>query len=252
MGIMNEPLITKHGAASLLGITKAALMKLVKADQVPYVRLPGKGEVRFDGSDLQNWINSKKGGDMPATATLSERQDMQEHLRKRPEYLAEIQRLTEKQAGIQTQVNNGELTIRALYPVETKLDHLRNLLGKIDNQFRNELINSCENEDLKDEWFEFTQQFQAVNHELEQEKRRLEETQELIRRTREELEDLTNNQLPSDEKWISGKELLLQRDEKTKASQKKRIDELTEQVETIQAEKARIRELMFFDGEAAE
>ena len=237
-------------AAFKLGMTSAELKKLVRENKVPFVELPNG--IRFVMNDLQNWINSKKGGDMPATAEKTERQRLQEHLRKRPEYLAEIQRLTKKQAEIQAQVNNGELTIRALCPIETKLDHLRGLLNRIDNTYRNALLNSCENEDLNDEWFEFTQQFQTITREREKELSRLEETENSIRQSREQLENLTKNALASDKKFIEDTRSWLRRYEKTKASQKKRIDELAEQIETIQAEKARVRELMIFDGEAAE
>lgn len=58
MEIMTD-LLTKHGAASKLGITSAALGKLVREKKVPYVELPN-GEVRFDESDLGDWVQLHK------------------------------------------------------------------------------------------------------------------------------------------------------------------------------------------------
>ncbi len=52
-------LLTKHGAALKLGITSAALGKLVREKKVPYVELPN-GEIRFDPSDLEQWVQSHK------------------------------------------------------------------------------------------------------------------------------------------------------------------------------------------------
>lgn len=58
MVIMTD-LLTKHGAALKLGITSAALGKLVREKRVPHVELPN-GEIRFDPLDLEQWVQFHK------------------------------------------------------------------------------------------------------------------------------------------------------------------------------------------------
>lgn len=261
MGIMNEPLLSKHGAASLLGITKAALMNLVRAEQVPYVKLPGKGEVRFDGSDLQKWVNQHKGGDMPATAEKTERQRMQEQLRKRPEFLEKRKQAVEKLKALQVKVDAGEITERALERPKHHVEHLCGIIANIDNKFRTDLINNCPCEDLRDEWEEFNEQGKVVYRELTHAKQTLKREKESLFFKEKEIKSLTNpGNVATDEfqpfwygpEYQSRIDLAKREYKKLKKEITRleaRVVELTEQIEVIQAEKARVREEMIYYGE---
>lgn len=247
-------LLSKHGASSKLGITPAALMKLVKSEQVPYVRLPGKGDIRFDESDLAKWIQAKKGGYM-ITAEKTERERMQEHVRKIPDYRAEIDRLEGDRAAIQAHVDSGKSTERALVPVDTELNRLRDLLGKAQNQFKSKLVDSCENQELRDEWFELNEQRRAVSRELLAEKRLLEETERNLKNLNESLYSLegdapndTTGCKPSERSEYGQRLQKLHRDitsqQRFEKRYKDRISELTDRRDQLEAEKLRVREEM--------
>ncbi len=255
---MNEPLITKHGAASLLGITKAALMKLVRAEHVPYVRLPGKGEVRFDSSDLQEWVNQHKGGDMPATARMTERHEQQEHLRKRPEYLAECEQVKAEMGAIQARVDAGELTPMALVPAQRRWLQLSDLVNKIDNQFRNDLANSCPDENLRDEWSYVSELKSSVYTEIANQKKTLERIENNIRLIKTDIGRLVDPEAagvhPSDfkeythdnayQKRIDTKERELRVANKSKARCEKIIHDLELKLQEHETEKQRIKQEM--------
>jgi predicted DNA-binding transcriptional regulator AlpA len=256
---MNEPLITIHGASSLLGITKAALMKLVKADQVPYVKLPGKaGEVRFVGIDLQNWINSKKGGVMPATARMTERQGKQEHLRKRPEYAEQLKEVKAKMDALQIKIDAGELTARALDPHNRRWHFLRDLIGKIDNQFRNDLMNSCPCEDLRDEWAYVSELKISAYTEIASQKKTLERIENNIRLLKTDIERLVDpkaagvhysdfKEYTHDDAYqarIDTKKRELRVANKSKARCEQIIHDLELKLEEHEAEKQRIKQEM--------
>lgn len=248
-------------AAFKLGMTSAELKKLVRENKVPFVDLPNG--IRFDMEDLTNWIQSKKGGDM-ATATMTERQRMQEQLRKKPEYLKQRKQAQENLTAIQAKVDMGELTERALERPRNHVEHLCRIITDIDNTIRADLVNSCPCEDLHDEWEEFNEQGKVVYRELTHTKQTLQREKENLYYKEKEVHSLTNpgnkGAVATDEyqpfKHDSEYQSRIDSAKREYKKQKKEITrleskivELTEQIETIQAEKARVREEMIHYGE---
>lgn len=238
-------------AAFKLGMTSSELKKLVREGLVPFVNLPNG--IRFDTDDLTNWVQSKKGGDM-TTATITEREQLQEHVRKVPEYKAEIGRLEGDRAAIQAHIDTGKATDMALVPIDRKLDHFRKLLNNAQNKFSNQLFNTCENDDLRDEWFDANEQRKGVSRELRSEQRLLEETERTIKNLRDSLEQMqadTGGCKPSERSELGDRLRKLQRDitsqERFQKRYQERIEELTTRRDELEAKKANIREAMIFD-----
>lgn len=253
---MTELLNIKE-TAYMLGMTSGEVKRLVKERSIPFVDLPNG--VRFCPDDLTIWINKNKGGDM-TTATLTEREQKQEHMRKKPEYLEQRRQAVEILDTIQAKVDAGELTERALERPRQQLDYVLGIIGKINNQFRSDLVNSCPCEDLRDEWEEFNEQGKVVNRELRHTKQTLEREKENLLHKEKEVNRLTNpggDGTPADEfQTFKYDKQYQDRIDTAKRQYKKikkeigrletRIVELNEQIEAIQAEKARVREEMIY------
>lgn len=62
-----NPLLSEQHAARKLGISVRKLRRMVRADQVPYVELPGE-EIRFDERDLAEWVANHRRGELPEAA----------------------------------------------------------------------------------------------------------------------------------------------------------------------------------------
>lgn len=252
-------LLTKHGAASKLGITSAALGKLVRENKVPYVKLPN-GDIRFDAGDLNNWVQKLKGGDM-TTATITEREQLQEYLRKRPEYIEQRNQLQKKLDEIQVKVDAGELTEMALVKTQSEWTFVTGLIGKIDNRFRNDLVNSCTNQDLRDEQLELRDRKDVVNREITYQNKCLERIETNIRILRTDHENLVTPNGNSDEyqpfthdeayqKRITKKEREWKTAKKSKSRCEAKIQDLKDQLQEIHNQEARVKEEMIYYEES--
>jgi excisionase family DNA binding protein len=54
-----DALLDVEGAATLLALTPHAVRALVKRGEIPVLRLPGNGRLRFDGQALLEWAKSE-------------------------------------------------------------------------------------------------------------------------------------------------------------------------------------------------
>ncbi|WP_417383228.1 hypothetical protein [Gimesia sp.] len=250
-------LLTKHGAATKLGITAAALGKLVRDNKIPFIALPN-GEIRFDSGDLIKWVQTLKEGGM--TVAIDKRAKMQEQLRKRPEYIKQRDEILEEQKQVQSKVDAGLLTQLALVPIENRL---KKVLSLINNDFRNQLINSCTNQDLHDEWRILNEEKIRVDREIHSEKMEAERIETDIRLIQSALTELHSADGPGKETEIfkpfdresdgEYQDRINQRERKLILKQQElercnaRIAQKEEELNRLESEKQRVRDEMVFD-----
>jgi excisionase family DNA binding protein len=65
-------MLNAYQAAERLGISVWALWRLVRADAIPYFRY-GRGQLRFDGFELEQWKEQYRHGPRPQMASRRKR-----------------------------------------------------------------------------------------------------------------------------------------------------------------------------------